>query len=57
MTTEMRYILRSRELLSDNGKVVTTREIAAEELLTVLAQTFGIRLPEDTRFSSGAAGG
>ena len=52
MTTEVRYILRNRELLTDDGKTVTTREISDEELLTVLDQTFGICLPEGTRLSS-----
>lgn len=52
MTTEVRYIMRNRELITDSGDVVTIREIADEELLSVLAQTFGLSFPEGTRFSS-----
>lgn len=56
MTTEVRHIMRNHELLTDSGKAVSVRAIADEELLTVLAQTFGLHFPEGTRFSSAADG-
>ncbi len=52
MTTETRHILRNRELITDSGKVVTTREVKDEELLALLAETFGLDFPEGTVFSS-----
>ena len=46
---EARYILRDRELTIDTGDTVTTRTIAQRDVLRVLAQTFGIELPAETR--------
>jgi N-hydroxyarylamine O-acetyltransferase len=50
---EGRHILRDRELLLDRGadEAVTSRTIADdEELLVILAETFGLRFPAGTRF-------
>lgn len=55
MTTDVRYILRNRELITDSGKVVTTREVKDEELLDLLGETFGLSFPEGTRFSPPAS--
>src|SRR5262245_45271366 len=50
-TPEARSVLRNRELTVDNGKTVTTRTIADDdELLEVLAETFGLRFESGTRF-------
>jgi len=50
-TPEARSVLRNRELTVDNGKTVTTRTIVDdEELLEVLAETFGLRFESGTRF-------
>lgn len=50
MTTEMRCIIRDRELITDRGDQVSRREIADGELLSLLAETFGLHFPEGTRF-------
>jgi len=51
-TPEVRYLLRNRELVLDHGKEVTRRVLADDdELLAVLAETFGLRFPAGTRFS------
>ena len=52
MSTESRYLLRNRELLTDDGKIVTTRAVQDEELLSLLAGTFDLHFPEGTVFSS-----
>lgn len=50
-TPEVRYRLRNRELLLDRGGTVTRRMLADDdELLAVLAETFGLRFPAGTRF-------
>jgi N-hydroxyarylamine O-acetyltransferase len=52
-TPEGRHILRGRELLLDRGadEAMTSRTIGDdEELLAVLAETFGLKLPAGTRF-------
>ena len=50
-TPEVRYILRNRELVLDRGQSVTRRMLADDdELLSVLAETFGLRFPAGTRF-------
>jgi N-hydroxyarylamine O-acetyltransferase len=51
-TPEARYILRNRVFTVDRGPgAVTARTLADdEELLAVLADTFGLRFPPDTRF-------
>src|SRR4051812_12156730 len=49
---EERRTLRGRELLLDRGDSVTRRTIADEELLAVLAESFGLQLPPGTRFPS-----
>jgi N-hydroxyarylamine O-acetyltransferase len=50
-TPEVRYLLRNRELVLDRGGTVTRRVLADDdELLTVLAETFGLRFPAGTRF-------
>jgi len=51
-TPEVRYTLRNRELVLDRGGTVTRRVLADnDELLAVLAETFGLRFPDGTRFS------
>ena len=48
---EVRYMLRNRELVLDRGATVTRRMLADDdELLAVLAETFGLRFPAGTRF-------
>ena len=48
--SEVRHVLRDRELMQDRGSTTTTRTIAGdEELLAVLAQTFGLHLEAGTR--------
>jgi N-hydroxyarylamine O-acetyltransferase len=50
-TPEVRYRLRNRELVLDRGAGVTRRVLADEdELLAVLAETFGLQFPAGTRF-------
>jgi N-hydroxyarylamine O-acetyltransferase len=49
---EARVALRNLELTTDRGGSVTTRMLAGDdELLTVLAGTFGLRFPSGTRFA------
>ena len=51
-TPEARFMLRNRELTVDSGKSATSRVLADDdELLTVLAETFGLRFPAGTRFN------
>lgn len=50
-TPEVRTMLRNRELVLDRGGTVTRRVLADDdELLAVLAETFGLRFPAGTRF-------
>jgi N-hydroxyarylamine O-acetyltransferase len=51
-TPEARYILRNRELVVDRGDGSSARRTLAgdDELLDVLAGTFGLRFPAGTRF-------
>ena len=50
-TPEVRYMLRNRELVLDRGGTVSRRMLADnDELLDVLAETFGLRFPAGTRF-------
>jgi len=50
-TPEVRYMLRNRELILDRGGTITHRVLADDdELLAVLAETFGLRFPAGTRF-------
>lgn len=50
-TTEARYNLRNREFNVDRGGAMTTRTLADdEEMLSVLAETFGLEFPKGTRF-------
>ena len=52
-TPEVRHALRDRELTQDRGATVTTRTITSdEELLGVLAETFGLRVEAGTRLLS-----
>jgi N-hydroxyarylamine O-acetyltransferase len=47
----VRRILRGADLVVDEGSVVTRRTIdGPDELLAVLAESFGLRFPDDTRF-------
>lgn len=46
----IRWILRGGELTVDDGATVTRRRVGPDELLSVLDDTFGLRLPEETRF-------
>jgi N-hydroxyarylamine O-acetyltransferase len=51
-TPDVRYMLCNRELVLDRGGTVTRRVLADDdELLAVLAETFGLRFPAGTRFS------
>jgi N-hydroxyarylamine O-acetyltransferase len=51
-TPEARFMLRNRELTTDRGESTTSRMLADdEELLEVLAETFGLRFPAGTRFN------
>ena len=51
LTPEARYILRNRELVVDRGGETTVRHVAGEEeLMAVLANTFGLSFPPGTRF-------
>ena len=52
MTTEARYIIRNRELTVDRGETTTTHEVAPEEIVTILDETFGLSFPTGTRFFS-----
>lgn len=48
---EGRHILRNRELSVDRGGEIASRTLADDdELLTVLADTFGLHFPRGTRF-------
>jgi N-hydroxyarylamine O-acetyltransferase len=50
-TPEVRYRLRNRELMLDRGAGVSRRILADDdELLAVLAETFGLHFPAGTRF-------
>jgi N-hydroxyarylamine O-acetyltransferase len=50
-TPEVRYMLRNRELVLDRGGTVSRRMLADnDELLAVLADTFGLRFSAGTRF-------
>lgn len=50
-TPDVRYMLRNLELVLDRGNTVTSRVLADDdELLAVLAETFGLRFPAGTRF-------
>ena len=49
--TGARYALRNRELTVDRGASTTSRMLADDDqLLAVLAETFGLRFPAGTRF-------
>jgi len=51
-TPDVRTMLRNQELVLDRGGTVTRRVLADDdELLAVLAETFGLRFPAGTRFS------
>jgi len=48
---DVRRVLRNREYTEDRGTDLTRRVLANDgEVLHVLAQTFGLRLPPGTRF-------
>lgn len=50
-TPDARYTLRNREFIVDRGETVTSRMLRDDdELLDVLAGTFGLRFPAGTRF-------
>jgi N-hydroxyarylamine O-acetyltransferase len=51
-TPEARFMLRNLEFTIDRGESVTNRKLADDdELLEVLAGTFGLRFPAGTRFN------
>ena len=51
-TPEVRYRLRNRELVLDRGATLIRRVLADDdELLAVLAETFGLSFPAGTRFA------
>jgi N-hydroxyarylamine O-acetyltransferase len=49
-TPEARYILRGREFTIDRGGTSTSRTIADDEVLEILATRFGLEFPQGTRF-------
>jgi N-hydroxyarylamine O-acetyltransferase len=50
-TPAVRYVLRNRELVLDDGRDLGRRVLADDdEVLAVLAETFGLRFPAGTRF-------
>jgi N-hydroxyarylamine O-acetyltransferase len=50
-TPDARYMLRNREFIVDRGETVTSRVLRDDdELIVVLAGTFGLRFPAGTRF-------
>ncbi len=51
-TPEARYILRGREFTIERGGTSTSRTIADNELLEILAKPFGLEFPEGTRFQA-----
>jgi N-hydroxyarylamine O-acetyltransferase len=53
---EARYTLVNRELSVDRGTEVSRRTVSDDELLRLLADTFGLRFPSGTRFHVPAAG-
>jgi N-hydroxyarylamine O-acetyltransferase len=55
-TPRARTILRDRELLTDEGGTARTEAVAEDELLGVLASTFGLHFPPGTRFRTGGSG-
>jgi N-hydroxyarylamine O-acetyltransferase len=55
-TPEARYALRGREFMVERGPDLRTRTLGDEELLAVLADTFGLHFPPGTRFRSLAVG-
>jgi N-hydroxyarylamine O-acetyltransferase len=55
-TRDIRYLLRGREFTVVRGEQTTTRTLAEEEVLRVLADDFGLDFPPGTRFR-GIAGG
>lgn len=51
-TPEARFLLRNREFTVDRGDTAQSRVLADDdELLTVLAETFGLGFPPGTRFN------
>jgi N-hydroxyarylamine O-acetyltransferase len=51
-TPEARFLLRNREFTIDRGDTAQSRMLADDdELLAVLADTFGLRFPAGTRFN------
>jgi N-hydroxyarylamine O-acetyltransferase len=55
-TLDTRFLLRNRELTLVCGEQTTTRTLGEEEVLRVLAESFGLAFPAGTRFR-GIAGG
>jgi len=51
---EVRRILRDGEYTEDRGTTTTTRVVAEDELLAVLAEKFGLDFPAGTRFGRSA---
>jgi N-hydroxyarylamine O-acetyltransferase len=50
-TPQVRYTLRGLELVEDRGGQISSRTVQGdEELLDVLADTFGLAFPAGTRF-------
>jgi N-hydroxyarylamine O-acetyltransferase len=49
-TPGVRRVLRFGELVVDDGTEVTRRSVGPDELLAVLDESFGLRLPPGTQF-------
>jgi len=50
MTIESRQVLRNGELVESRGAASTVRRVGDDEMLAVLATTFGLSFPPGTRF-------
>jgi N-hydroxyarylamine O-acetyltransferase len=51
-TTEARFMLRNQDFIIDRGDTQSTRVVAEDELVPVLAESFGLVFPAGTRFRS-----
>jgi N-hydroxyarylamine O-acetyltransferase len=56
-TPQVRYALRNLELATDRGDEMQTRKLTEDELVGVLAATFGLEFPVGIRLAPPPAGG
>jgi N-hydroxyarylamine O-acetyltransferase len=52
-TTQVRYLLRNNDFITSDGAGEQVRQVEGEELLRVLAESFGLHFPPGTRFRFG----